>query len=404
MNQSISPANQQQYRLTCASFCFRASVMKRGVPWLVAVLLAAAAGGVAYWAQHRAVDVSAVKDARKPKSQAVKVLPVERRDLRVWADAVGTVLPSAAVTVKSRVEGVLSSVHFREGDCVAAGDLLAEIDPRPFALKLAEAQGQLVRDQALLDGARTDLARYQTLLSKDAGSRQQVDTQIALVRQYEGALAMDRASVESAQLQLSWTRITAPVSGRIGLRRIDAGNLVKAQDEAGITLITRMNPALVQFSLTVAQALQLGDRPEIQVWDSARTRMLAQSRRVIRDNQIDAATGTLRLKAEISGDELIANQFVQVRVLQASRPQSLAVHASAIQRQGNKTQVFKVDGSGVVHTVAVQTGVTDGDWIEIAAELAPGDKVVVDGLDRLRDGAQVKIAEAEGGKKHRPKP
>jgi multidrug efflux system membrane fusion protein len=330
-------------------------------------------------------------------------------DIRVWIDALGTVTPGTLVTVRPRVDGLLLKTHFREGQTVKAGDLLAEIDPRPFQVQLAQAEGQLARDQALLDNARLDLARYKDLLAKDSIARQQVETQEALVRQYQGVLAADRAQVDNARLQLDWTRVTAPVPGRIGLRQIDAGNLVKTADANGLASIAQTAPISVLFSVPEAHLpairARLASKADVpvQAWDRERRQMLAQGRLLTTDNQIDPATGSIRLKAGFANADqtLFPNQFVNARLLLETRKEVLAVPGAALQRGPKGVFVYAVDGEGKVAQVPVTPGAADGDWTAVEGDLKLGTKVVTLGVDRLRDGAKVEVAtpgKAGGGK------
>lgn len=383
---------------------------------LITAVLAALIGGVWHWSNQYAAGKAAEKEAGPPgmgggasggagkgpgggRPQPVTVGEVQRRDIRVWIDALGTVTPGALATVRPRVDGLLLKTHFREGQTVKAGELLAEIDPRPFQVQLAQAEGQLAKDQALLDNARLDLSRYKDLLAKDSIARQQVETQEALVRQYQGTLAADRAQVDHARLQLDWTRVTAPAPGRIGLRQVDAGNLVRASDANGLATIAQTAPISVLFSvpeahLPVIRARLAGkaDVP-VQAWDRERREKLAQGRLLTTDNQIDAATGTIRLKAGFAnGDQtLFPNQFVNARLLLETRSDALAVPSAALQRGPKGVFVYAVGAEGKVVMVPVVPGPVDGDWTAVEGDLKPGVKVVTQGVDRLRDGAKVEV-------------
>ncbi len=381
--------------------------------WLVlfvAVLLLAMAWGLSTWIEGKknAAAVTAPGAAGNPtgkagaRPQPVQVVAARRADLAVWIDAIGTVTPHRVVTVRARVDGVLQKMPFREGQRVKKGDLLAELDAQPFQILLDQAQGQLTRDQALLDNAQRDLARYKDLWAKDAASRQQLDTQEALVRQYQGALAVDRAQVDHARLQLSYTRILAPMDGQIGLRQVDVGNLVRANDATGLSVITQTQPANAVFAvpernLSILRTRQARQPLRVEAWAAGQRERLATGRLLTLDNQIDGATGTIRLKAEFENrdERLYANQFVNVRLLLETRAQVLQVPANAVQRGARGAFVYRVAADGRVAVVPVTPDVSEAGWTAIADSdaISPGDALVVDGADRLRDGATARIVD-----------
>ena len=268
--------------------------------------------------------------------QPVSVATVRRMDIRVRADAIGTITAANTAVVRARVDAELTALHFREGQPVRAGQLLAELDARPFRIALEQAQGQLARDQAQLANARVDLQRFQDLLAKDAIARQQVDTQAALVRQLDGTLQADRAAVDNARLQLSYTRITAPISGLAGLKQVDLGNTVHASDANGLLSIAQVQPAAVVFAVpeaelpTIAARMKAGEALPVEAWDRDGKRRLAEGRVASVDNAIDPATGTIKLKASFGNEDgsLFPNQFVNVRLQLDTVANALAVPAS----------------------------------------------------------------------------
>jgi multidrug efflux system membrane fusion protein len=334
-------------------------------------------------------------DAARPTP--VATMAVRQGDFDVYLNALGTVTARGTVTVRSRVDGQLLRVLFDEGQVVKAGQLLAEIDPRPFEVQLAQMNGQLARDQALLTNARVDLERYQTLLAQDSIAKQQVDTQASLVRQYEAAIASDKGQVDSAKLQLSFTRIVAPISGRLGLRQVDSGNMIHANDTNGIVVITQVQPIDVVFPIPesnlprVQRRLREGDPPVVDAYDRNQTRKLATGKLVTIDNQIDTATGTIKLKAAFANDDsaLFPNQFVNVRMLLETLHGVTLVPTAAILRGAPGTFVYVVKEDKTVTVRPVKVGPIEGENAVVESGVAPGDVVVVDGTDRLREGAKV---------------
>jgi multidrug efflux system membrane fusion protein len=324
---------------------------------------------------------------------------IELRDINVIQQAIGTITASNTVVVRPRIDGELKAVHFNEGQSVRAGQLLAEMDARAFEVQLAQAEGQLARDQAQLANARNDLARYQDLVARDAIARQQLDTQAALVKQLSGSIRVAEAAVENARLMLSYTRITAPISGQAGLRLADPGNVVRAGDNTGLVVITQTQPISVVFSIPesvlppVRARLAKQDRPRVEAWDRELRARLAAGEVVSIDNAIDVATGTIRIKAQFENRDgaLFPNQFVNIRLYLNTLTQTLAAPATALQRGAAGTFVYLIDAEGLVSPRPVRPGVRDGDWIAIQAQVKPGDRVVTDGADRLRPGARVEV-------------
>jgi multidrug efflux system membrane fusion protein len=304
------------------------------------------------------------------------------------------------VTVRSRVDGELIKLHFTEGQTVKEGDVLAEIDARPFHVQLMQAEGQMARDQALLANARIDLDRYQTLFKQDSIAKQQVDTQAALVRQYEGAVRTDQSQIESAKLQLTYSRVTAPISGRLGLRQVDQGNVVRAGDANGLVVITQLQPVAVVFtipqdSLPAVLKRLSGEKPPVEAWDRENKTKLASGTLITVDNQIDPTTGTVKLKAQFPNTDgsLFSNQFVNVRMLVDTRKDATVVPAAAVQRGAQGMFVYVVRDDSTVTVRAVKVGPSDGPVTAIEAGVQPGERVVTDGVDRLREGAKIELAQ-----------
>lgn len=367
-------------------------------PWFWLLLVALAAGG--YWAidfVRRPVTADGARGSGGERAIPVTVAAAARADVPVVLDALGTVTSLRTVTVRSRVDGQLLRVNFREGQTVKAGEVLAEIDPRPFQVQLEQAQGQLARDRALLENARLDLERYRTLVAQDAASAQQLDTQQALVRQYEGAVKTDQGQVDNARLQLAYARITAPFSGRLGLRLVDPGNLVRAGDANGLVTITQVQPIGVTFALPekdlapVLARYREGKPMTVQALDRDQRQVLASGRLTTLDNQIDLATGTLKMKAEFANADgaLFPNQFVNARLRIDLLAGATVVPTAAVQRGAPGTYVYLLQPDGTVALRRIETGPVDGERIVVARGLAPGDRVVIDGVDNLRDGARV---------------
>lgn len=383
-------------------------------PWLLLGLLVLAGGGGAWWyrshgagadgtegqtAAQTAAPGAPKRFAPGSRVQPVSVATVQQRDMAVTVQAIGNMAALNTAVVRARVDGELKALHFREGQVVQAGQLLAELDNRSQQVALAQAQGQLARDQAQLTNAQLDLARYKDLLAKDAIAAQQVDTQEAQVRQLKGTVQADQAAVDSAQLQLSYTRITAPISGRLGLKQADLGSMLRSSDANGLVTITQTQPMALVFAVPEAMLPRLrsklgGKAPmAVEAWDREFRNRLGQGRVTTLDNAIDASTGTIKVKAGFPNADgsLFPNQFVNVRLALAVDPGALAVPGTALQRGAQGAYVYLVQADKTVTVRRVRAGATDGDWVAISGELSPGDTVVTDGADRLREGAQVDV-------------
>jgi multidrug efflux system membrane fusion protein len=327
-------------------------------------------------------------------------------DLGVYQNGLGTVTPVNTVTVRSRVDGELVSVAYREGQLVRKGDLLAQIDPRPFEVQLHQAEGQLAKDEAALKNARVDLDRYRVLIKDNSVSGQQLDTQAATVDQTEAAIKSDRAQVESAKLNLTYSRITAPVSGIVGLRLVDPGNIVHATDQNGLLVITQQQPITVIFTIaadhlqSVLQQRKSGHVLPVEAWDRELKHKLATGVLLAIDNQIDPSTGTIRMRAQFANEDaaLYPNQFVNVRLLVDTLHGTVLIPTAAIQRSPQSTYVYVVKPDSTVEMRTVDVQLTEGDTTSVQKGVSSGEVVVVDGVDKLQPGTLVSLAKPNGAR------
>jgi multidrug efflux system membrane fusion protein len=375
---------------------------RRRSRWLAVTLVMLIAAGAAAWYFYGAgkpAEQRAAKGGPNAANRPMSIVPAPATtaDVPVYLTGLGTVTPLHTVTVRSRVDGQLLRVAFREGQMVKAGELLAEIDPRPYQVQLTQAEGQMARDHALLRNAQLDLERYRTLFEQDSVARQQLDTQAALVRQYEGAVKSDQGQIDSARLQLTYARITAPVAGRIGLRQVDPGNIVRSSDQNGIVVITQLQPISVLFTVpedqvsTVMKRLRGGERLDVEAWDRADKNKIATGTLVTVDNQIDPTTGTVKLRALFGNQDylLFPNQFVNARLLVDVLTNATVIPSAAVQRGAQGTFVYVVQPDRTVSVRPVKLGPAQGERVAVTEGVTPGEALVVDGADKLRDGARV---------------
>ena len=320
-------------------------------------------------------------------------------NIAVYVTGLGAVTPIYTVTIKSRVDGQLMSVHFKEGELVNQGDPLIEIDPRPYEAVVLQTEGQLLRDQALLANARVDVTRYQTLIATSAIPEQQLATQRALVTQYEGTVKNDQGLLDAAKLNVAYCHITAPITGVIGLRLVDPGNIVHASDSNGMLVITQIQPISVIFTISedqlgpILQKVRAGQTLQVEGWDREMKNKLGSGALATLDNQIDQTTGTLKLRAifDNTNRSLFPNEFVNARLLQQEKTGVLLLPSAAIQRNTNDTYVYLVKPDSTVTIRNIKTGTTEGEQTEITSGLAAGDMVVMTGVDKLQEGSKVAV-------------
>jgi multidrug efflux system membrane fusion protein len=369
---------------------------------LTSIIVLLLVGGVVWWTRQQQVpQQSPAAAGGRGGGAPMSIVPetVGKGDIGINLNALGTVTSLATVTIRTQISGYLIKVVFKEGDEVKKGDLLAEIDSRPYEAALAQQRGQLARDEALLKGAQVDLARYQGLAAQNAVPRQQLDTQTALVAQDEGTVEADRAMVKAAEVNLAYTKIVSPLDGRVGLRLVDQGNYVTPGDANGLVVITQIAPISVLFTVpednlpAIAKRLQAGATLPVTAMDRGGATKLADGSLQTFDSQIDPTTGTIKLRANFPNDTktLYPNQFVNARLLLDTHKDAVTMSTAATQRGVPGTFVYLVNSDSTVSVRAVKLGAIDADRVEVLSGLQTGDHVVIDGADKLREGAKVTV-------------
>lgn len=365
--------------------------------WGLASLCVAAAIGAAVWLRPGNRQSGAGAPGMPIPPQAVGVAAVTRGDIPIVMTALGTVTPLATVTIKTQVSGYLMEIGFKEGQTVKRGDFLAQIDPRPYEVLLAQYEGQLAKDRALLEDAQVNLFRYETLFAQDSIAKQTLDTQRATVHQDQGAVQTDIALIDTQKLNLTYCRIVSPVDGRVGLRQVDVGNYVQSSDANGIVVVTKLQPISVLFTLPedsvpqVMRRIAAGAKLQATAYDRTNSTKIAEGVVLSVDNQVDTATGTVKLRAEFQNTDLalFPNQFVNVRLLVDTLREISMLPNAAVQRGAPGTFVFRINDDRTVSIRQIRVGAVDDVHTAILAGLDPGDKVVIDGADRLRDKDRV---------------
>jgi multidrug efflux system membrane fusion protein len=372
--------------------------------WWLWLMVFCAAGAAVYLQFPRVTHGVTMKGADGAQLAAARAIPVVavpawKGDMPVYLNGLGSVAAFNTVTLRSRVDGQLDKVAFQEGQFVKEGDLLAEIDPRPFQVQLEQAEGQLAHDEALLRNAHIDLERYKVLFSEDSIPKQLLDTQVATVNQLEGNIKSDHAQIDNAKLQLTYSRITSPLTGRIGLRLVDQGNIVHANDAGGLAVITQLQPIAVIFNIPednlpqVTRKMRAGATLPVEAYDRDLKQKLAQGKLLTIDNQIDPTTGTVRFKGVFENKDLslFPNQFVNARLLVDTRRGSVEIPTAAIQRSPQSTFVYVVRPDSTSEVRSIVVAMTEGDNAAIESGLKPGEMVVVDGIDKLQQGTRVTL-------------
>jgi len=370
--------------------------------WLIAILLLGGAGWYVFG--HSNSDEKSGKKGGKNAAIPVAVAAAKAMDIPVYLQGLGNITPRSNVIVHTRVDGQLMTVNFQEGQLVKKDDLLAQIDDRPYIAALEQAQGALDRDKALLQNAKLDLERYKTLWSQDSVARQQLDAQASLVKQDEGAVLNDQGQVDSAKTNLIYTKITSPVNGRVGLRQVDAGNIVHASDANGIVIVAELQPITALFTIPednlpdVNKHINANDTLAAEAWDRDNKNKLADGTLIAVDNQVDSTTGTVKLRAQFSNEDnaLFPSQFVNIRLKLDTLKDAITIPNAAIQNGTKGAFVYLAKPDNTVTVQPITIGPADGENVSISQGVSVGDQLVIDGADGLREGAKIEIETNDG--------
>jgi multidrug efflux system membrane fusion protein len=358
----------------------------------------------------RSYYASSTQKSHAPLPPPVVLSVAQTKDVPVYLSGLGNVIPTYSVTVKTQINGQLLRVLFKEGQMVKAGDLLAEIDPRPYQAQLVQYEGQLARDMALLANAKIDLQRYKTLWRQDSVAKQTYDTQTSVVQQDEGTVKIDEGLIQSTKLNLLYTEITSPVDGRVGLRLVDPGNYVQVSDTTGLAVIDTINPITVVFTLPednipeVSSQVYANKTLIVKAYDRSQNKLLSTGTLLTIDNQIDPTTGTVKLKAQFKNDDnhLFPNQFVNVKLLVNTLKNAVTVPTAAIQQGTAGGYVYVLNADNTVSMIAVVSSVTEGTETVVTSGLSAGQSVVTEGTDKLADGMKVTVATGDIGDNKTP--
>jgi membrane fusion protein, multidrug efflux system len=404
MNQPIKPPQEaQKSPASPIGIPTKTQPRSRGRFVVTCLLLLLVVAGVVWWSRQQG-EPQPARGGRAAAPMSIVPEVVGKGDIGITLNGLGTVTSLATVTIRSQISGYLQKVNFKEGDEVKKGDLLAQIDPRPFEAALAQAKGQLARDEAMLKGAQVDLARYQGLAAQNAVPRQTLDTQVALVGQNQGTVEADRAAVRSAEVNLQYCNIVSPLDGRVGLRQVDQGNYVTPGDATGLVVITQLQPISVLFTVpednlqAISKRIKEGAVLPAAAYSRDGSTKIADGTLQTFDSQIDPTTGTIKLRAQFPNESrtLYPNQFVNVRLLLDTHKDVTTMPTAGVQRGVPGTFVYFINPDSTVSVRKIELGVTDGDRVEVRSGLVPGDRIVVDGADKLRDGARINVrAEAD---------